>query len=317
MKSRSRLLAGAAAGALVLMGCGSPATEGEAEIPTRLAAYDLATGDSSFVYEMKMDGTMGFGAAMRASMGQTDSSRFEGNQPVSLQVRMELTQTITEDASGRKVTVRVDDVEGHMKAFDAEQDLTRSMVVGSGGGELTYTLKPDGSTDLPGGNALGGMGAGLLGGSNIGLSCPRLLTGGAESGQEWQADQQMPLAGVDASVPAVNSLEIDGTEATITSRTDGPYDLSIDMSELAKSNPAITSAGAVTGMTMRVSGTSKTTTQCVLALPEQELVSSTTDGHMNLTTSLVGTPASPRQSALTEGELVHMDVDMASSIRAA
>lgn len=309
-----RLVAAIAAAVLLVAGCGKSEPETSAEVPARLASYQLEVGASSYEATMSMDGTMGFGDATRAAMGPAGASLGK-DPPVSVQLSMNVTQTVADAGTGRKVTLRIDGAQGHVKAFGVDQDLDQKTLDKVQGNEIAYTMNPDGSTDSKGASPLGGLGLGMLGGTSVGGSCPRIPEGGVEPGQEWTTTQDLSVAGVQATSPSTNTYTLDGDNVTVTSRTDGPVDATIDFAEVAKSNPSLAGAGNLAGVTMRIVGTANMSSSCVLTLPSQELQSVETGGHLSMTTSLAGTAANPQLAQLGEGEFMHFDVDTASAMR--
>lgn len=311
-----RSLAVAVVTVVVLAGCGRAEPETSAEAPARLASYQLATGEQTYKAMMSMNGTMGFGDAMRAAMGPS-ATAVGKDSPVSVELNMKVTQTVTEEGTSRKLTLKIDGADGHVKAFGVDQDIDQKMLEKTQGADVTYTMGPDGSAAPANGGGPNGLGLGMLGGSNVGGSCPRIPDGGVEPGQEWQSSQEVSVGGVQAASPSTNTYTIDGDTATVTSRTNGPVDATIDFAEVAKSNPSLAKAGNLAGVTMRMTGTANLTSSCVLTLPDQVLQSVETGGHLTMTTSLVGTAANPQLAQLGEGEFMHFDVDVASAMRLA
>lgn len=302
-----RLATAAAAATLLLAGCGTQEPQTAGEVPTRLASYELATGEQTYEATSTTDGTMGFGDALRTAMGPSAGALTQ-DSPISVQLSMNVTQTVAEDGPDRKVTVRIDSVDGRVKAFGVDQPVDEQMLAKAGSSEVTYTMSSDGTTNVTGGSQLGGLGLGTLG-AGVGGSCPRLPEGGVEAGQEWKTSQRVPVGGVEATVPSTNTYAIEADSGTVTSRTDGPVDVTVDFAEFAKSSPSLAGVGNLAGMTMHIAGTADLTSTCVLGLPGQELRSVESGGHISLTMSLAGTAHDPELAKLGEGEFLHMDVD--------
>lgn len=299
--------------------CGTTEPDASEDAQAHLAAYDLVTGERQFTLHTGANGTMGFGEAMRAALGSRPgaAAALAQDTPVSMDVTMQVTQTITDDPAGNKVSVTVDDVDGHVKAFGTDQDVDQGMLAKAGSGDVTYTytMKPDGTADAVSGNPLGGTGLGTFTGASMGGGCPKLPAGGVEPGQTWTVDQPVPIAGMQASIPSTNTYTVEGDTATVTSKATGPMDVTVDFSEFAKNSPSLAGAGNLAGVKMRMSGTVDMTSTCTMTVPGQELESVESNGHLKVTMAFSGTAANPQLKQFGEGEFLHMDMDVSSSLQ--
>lgn len=305
---------GVAAGA-----CGTSSPETPEAAQARFVSYDLAVGERQYTLNLGMNGTMGFGEAMRAALGSRPgaAAALAQDSPVSMDITMQVTQTVAEDPAGSKVTMTIDDVTGNVKAFGTDQAIDKKMLSKAGAKEVTYTLMPDGSTASISGNPLGGTGLGTFAGSGMGGGCPKIPEGGVEPGQTWSVNQPVPVAGVQASIPSTNTYTVEGDVAHVSSKTTGPIDVTVDFAEFAKNSPSLAGAGNLAGVNLRMTGTADITSSCTLTLPGQELESTQSNGHVKMTLVFSGTAANPQIKQFGEGEFLHMDVDMSSSLEPA
>ncbi|MCC7078305.1 MAG: hypothetical protein IT198_14375 [Acidimicrobiia bacterium] len=225
------------------------------------------------------------------------------------------TVEVTADGANRTAGVRFSEADGELSGALGTSPI--------GADDLTpqsFTFTPSG--DVTSGK--GGANAGLPG-IDLGraFSCPPLPEGGATSGERWEAEVELPVAGGGtATATTASSLElrdVRGVEAArVMARLDEPVTLRIDAALLTQQLQIPNAPVAPPGIELAVTAELDVTVTCDLGIPDKTLLSRAVDSSMTLSFALppeVSDPAAAGVAAIFVGLRIANTEDTRWSLR--
>lgn len=324
-------------------------TETEPDPAAHWSAYALATGARRYEARVKLKGTIrlgeGFVQALAAlSPPSTTPPLPERDLPIDVELTAALNASIRPEGENRLVTMTYERVAGRVDVAGVRRDVTAADLAAARGGtaSFAYMMAPDGSvtpapvppdvttttsTTVPTSTSAAAAPTETAPAvppavpaapvrRGLELSCPHPPPGGADPGQSWKIAEAVPLLGAAGALLATNTYTLEGgNSAVISSRMDAPLDTSVDLGQLAATNPVFAVlGGAAVPASAKLGGSVVTTTACELTWPEQELLARTLTGHQHLVLSFPG-PAGPPAAVLGAGQFVVLDFDVTSELR--
>lgn len=301
------------------------------------SSYAIATGDRRYELRVRIEGTArlgeGFVQALAALTPAPSTPSTAGRDlPVDVELVASLSASIEADGEARMVIMTYKDLGGHVDVAGVRKEVQGSDLAAMRGGtrSFAYRMAPDGSVtptavaEEPADTAAVSPTTTTTAAATpaaqvprgLDLSCPAPPPGGADPGQSWKIEQDIPLLGATGTLLATNRYTLEGdNSAVMSSAMDGPLDTTVEMARLAAASPILVAlGGAVAPTTASIGGSVITTTTCELTWPEQELLARTLTGRQRLVFSFP-VQVGPPTAQLGPGQFMILDFDVDSELR--